>query len=78
MLRPSSNVIMTLHLRRDNPITLAQKRGVARLPMAQRQALLATGYNDVAIFQTPDGTRYGVAVMIGEPRLPVKARMAMM
>ena len=39
---------------------------------------LATAYNDVAIFQAPDGTRYGVAVMIGETRLPIKARMAMM
>ena len=39
---------------------------------------LATGYNDVAIFQAPDGTRYGVAVMIGETRLPIKARMEMM
>ena len=39
---------------------------------------LATGYNDVAIFQAPDGTRYAVAVMIGETRLPIKARMEMM
>ena len=39
---------------------------------------LATGYNDVAIFEAPDGTRYAVAVMIGETRLPIKARLAMM
>ena len=39
---------------------------------------LATGYNDVAIFQAPDGTRYTVAVMIGETRLPIPARMEMM
>ena len=39
---------------------------------------LATGYNDVAIFQAPDGTRYAVAVLIGETRLPIKARMEMM
>ena len=38
----------------------------------------ATGYNDVAIFEAPDGTRYAVAVMIGETRLRVKARMEMM
>ena len=44
----------------------------------QELAGLATGYNDVAIFQAPDGTRYGVAVMIGETRLPIKARMEMM
>ena len=39
---------------------------------------LATSYNDVAIFQAPSGTRYAVAVMIGETRLPIKARMEMM
>ena len=44
----------------------------------QELAGLATAYNDVAIFQAPDGTRYAVAVMIGETRLPIKARMAMM
>lgn len=44
----------------------------------QELAGLATGYNDVAIFQAPDGTRYAVAVMIGETRLPIRARMEMM
>lgn len=44
----------------------------------QELAGIATGYNDVAVFQAPDGTRYGVAVMIGETRLPIKARMEMM
>ena len=44
----------------------------------QELAGLATGYNDVAIFQAPDGTRYAVAVLIGETRLPIKARMEMM
>lgn len=39
---------------------------------------LATGYNDVALFVAPDGTAYGVAVMIGETRLPIRARMEMM
>ena len=39
---------------------------------------LATSYNDVAIFEAPDGIRYAVAVMIGETRLPIKARMEMM
>ena len=44
----------------------------------QELAGVATGYNDVAVFQAPDGTRYGVAVLIGETRLPIKARMEMM
>ena len=39
---------------------------------------LATGYNDVAVFQAPDGTSYGVAVMIGETRQPIPVRMEMM
>ena len=39
---------------------------------------LATGYNDVAVFVAPDGTSYGVAVMIGETRQPIPARMEMM
>ncbi|MFM5916553.1 MAG: serine hydrolase [Novosphingobium sp.] len=44
----------------------------------QELAGVATGYNDVAVFQAPDGTRYAVAVMIGETRLPIRARMEMM
>jgi beta-lactamase class A len=39
---------------------------------------LATGYNDVAAMRAPDGTIYGVAVMIGQTRRPVPERMAMM
>lgn len=39
---------------------------------------LATGYNDVAAFKAPDGTIYGVAVMIGETRRPISERTAMM
>lgn len=39
---------------------------------------LATGYNDVAVFQAPDGTSYGVAVMIGETCQPIPVRMEMM
>ncbi len=37
-----------------------------------------TGYNDVAIIEAPDGTRYAVAVMIAESRRPIAARMAFM
>ena len=36
---------------------------------------LATGYNDVAVFVAPDGTSYGVAVMIGETRQPIPVRI---
>jgi beta-lactamase class A len=44
----------------------------------QELAGVATGYNDVAVFEAPNGTRYGVAVLIGETRLPIRARMDMM
>ena len=37
-----------------------------------------TGFNDVAMIEAPDGTQYGVAVMIGETRLPNPARLGMM
>lgn len=37
-----------------------------------------TGFNDVALVEAPDGTRYGVAVMIGHTRLPNPARLEMM
>lgn len=39
---------------------------------------VSTGYNDVGILEAPDGARYAVAVMIGETRSPIPARMAMM
>jgi beta-lactamase class A len=38
----------------------------------------ATGYNDVGIMTAPDGTRYAVAVMIGDTTASVPQRMAMM
>jgi len=37
-----------------------------------------TGYNDVGILTAPDGSRYGVAVMIGNTNKPVPERMDMM
>lgn len=39
---------------------------------------LATGYNDIAILTAPDGTRYAVAVMIGDTTAPIVERMRMM
>ena len=44
----------------------------------QELGSLATGYNDVAVFKAPDGAYYGVAVMIGATRQPIRARMEMM
>ncbi len=44
----------------------------------QELAGTATGYNDVAIVQAPDGTFYAVAVMIGQTRQPIPERMKMM
>lgn len=39
---------------------------------------VATGYNDVAILTAPDGTRYTVAVMLGDTTASVPDRMALM
>lgn len=38
----------------------------------------ATGYNDVALLRSPAGEFYGVAVMIGETRASISARMQLM
>jgi beta-lactamase class A len=39
---------------------------------------VATGYNDVAIMETPDGAWYSVVVMVGRTTEPIPARMEMM
>ncbi|WP_373486598.1 class A beta-lactamase [Blastomonas sp.] len=39
---------------------------------------VSTGYNDVGIMTAPDGTRYAVAVMLGETSAPIPARMQLM
>lgn len=44
----------------------------------QELGSLATGYNDVAVVEAPDGALYGVAVLIGSTRQPIRARMEMM
>lgn len=41
-------------------------------------APVATGYNDIGIMTAPDGTRYAVAVMIGDTTASVPNRMAFM
>ena len=38
----------------------------------------ATGFNDVAILEAPDGARYAVAVMVGETRASIPDRLKMM
>lgn len=44
----------------------------------QELGSLATGYNDVAVVEAPDGAFYGVAVLIGQTHQPIHARMEMM
>lgn len=44
----------------------------------QELGSLATGYNDVAVVEAPDGALYGVAVLIGSTHQPIRARMEMM
>lgn len=44
----------------------------------QELGRVATGYNDVGILQAPDGSYYGVAVMIRRTTVPIPVRMDMM
>ncbi len=39
---------------------------------------VSTGYNDIGIMTAPDGTRYAVAVMIGDTTASIPQRMALM
>lgn len=39
---------------------------------------VSTGYNDVGIMTAPDGTRYAVAVMLGNTTAPIPERMQLM
>lgn len=39
---------------------------------------VSTGYNDVGIMTAPDGTRYAVAVMLGNTTAPIPERMRLM
>jgi beta-lactamase class A len=41
-------------------------------------ASVSTGYNDIGIMTAPDGTRYAIAVMIGDTTASVPDRMAFM
>ncbi len=53
--------------------TVAHKTGTGQI-YDGRQA----GYNDVGLVTSPDGRTYAIAIMIGETRRPVPARMDMM
>jgi beta-lactamase class A len=39
---------------------------------------VSTGYNDIGIMTSPDGTRYAVAVMMGSTTAPIPQRMSFM
>jgi len=39
---------------------------------------VATGYNDIGIMTAPDGTRYAVAVLLGDTTASIPERMRMM
>lgn len=44
----------------------------------QELGRVATGYNDVGILQAPDGSFYGVAVLVRRTTVPISTRMDMM
>jgi beta-lactamase class A len=85
LLSPQSTRLLleTMGKSRSGPMRL--KAGVPpgwkvyhKTGTGQELGSLATGYNDVAVIEAPDGSYYGVAVMIGATRQPIRARMEMM
>ena len=85
LLSPSSTRVFMDILSRTHSGPMRLKAGVARgwkvyhkTGTGQELHGLATGYNDVAILEAPDGSFYAVAVMIGETHEPIPVRMKMM
>lgn len=85
LLSPSSTRLMleTLGRTRSGPQRL--KAGVPpgweflhKTGTGQDLPPVSTGYNDVGIMTAPDGTRYAVAVMLGETTASIPARMQLM
>lgn len=85
LLSPQSTAVMMDILSRTHSGPRRLKGGLApgwkifhKTGTGQELGGTATGYNDVAIVQAPDGAYYSVAVLIGETRVPIPERMKMM
>jgi len=85
LLSPESTGVMMGILAKTHSGPLRLKAGAPRgwkvfhkTGTGQELQRVATGYNDVALMQAPDGTWYAVVVLIGRTTLPIPARMEMM
>lgn len=85
LLSPASTSLLLEVMARSRSGPMRLKAGVPRnwkvyhkTGTGQELRGLATGYNDVALLEAPDGTVYAVAVMVAATRQPVRQRMAMM
>ena len=85
LLSPQGTATMMDILSRTHSGPRRLKGGVApgwtiyhKTGTGQELGRTATGYNDVGILQAPDGSYYGVAVMIRRTTQPIPVRMDMM
>lgn len=85
LLSPEATTVMVNILSRTKSGPMRLKAGAPagwkvyhKTGTGQELGGVATGYNDVGFLQAPDGSLYGVAVMIAETRQGYKPRMEMM
>lgn len=85
LLSPASTAVMMDILSQTHSGPMRLKAGAPagwtvfhKTGTGQELGRTATGYNDVGLLQAPDGTYYGVAVMIRRTTQPIPVRMEMM
>lgn len=85
LLSPDATTVMVDILSRTKSGPMRLKAGVPagwkvyhKTGTGQELGKVTTGYNDVGILQAPDGSFYGVAVMIAKTTQDYKPRMEMM
>lgn len=85
VLSPQSTGVMMDILSRTHSGPMRLKAGAPagwkvfhKTGTGQELGRVATGYNDVGVLEAPDGSYYGVAVMIRKTTRPIPERMALM
>lgn len=85
VLSPQSTAVMMDVLSRTHSGPMRLKAGAPagwkvfhKTGTGQELGRVSTGYNDVGVLQAPDGSYYGVAVMIRKTTRPIPERMALM
>jgi beta-lactamase class A len=85
LLSPSSTAVMMDILSRTHSGPRRLKAGVPegwhvfhKTGTGQELGGLSTGYNDVGVMRAPDGSYYGIAVLIRRTRQPIPVRMDLM